>query len=169
MDTLECIQTRRSIRKFKNKKVTDDMIKKILQAGMMAPSAGNQQSWQFIVITEKKLLDEIPRIHPYAAMARQAAIAILICGDLNAETHKGFWVQDCSAAAQNMLLAAHALGLGAVWTAVYPRQDRIDAARELFGLPQYIVPLALIPIGYSDEVPKTENRFAPEKVHVNRW
>jgi nitroreductase len=169
MDAIDCIFTRRSIRKFEQKPVPQELVTQILHAAMMAPSAGNQRPWQFVVIDDRSLLDKIPSIHPYAAMTAESPVAILVCGDLSVERHKGFWVQDCAAATQNLLLAAHALGLGAVWTAVHPRQDRGDAFRKLLNLPEAIVPLALVPMGYPAEKARRVERFDPSRVHHNGW
>jgi nitroreductase len=169
MDTLEAIHTRRSIRRYTNQNVEDEAIQKILAAGMSAPSAGNQQPWQFIVITDKTILEEIPHISPYAGMAKDAPGAILVCGDLNLESIKGFWVQDCAAATQNMLLAAHALGLGAVWTGIYPMQDCVDGFKKLLHIPENVIPFALIPIGYPAQESRGENRFKEERIHYNTW
>jgi nitroreductase len=169
MDIIDAIESRRSIRKYQTKPVKDDFIEIILRAGMCAPSSGNQQPWQFLVITEKSILTEIPKIHPYAQMAKDASLAIIVCGDLTIERHKGFWVQDCSAATQNILLAAHGLGLGAVWTGIYPREDRITRFKALFGLPKHIIPLALIPIGYPAQPCQKIDRFKKERIHYNSW
>jgi len=169
MDAITCIHTRRSIRKFEKRAVGDDLIKQVLEAGMMAPSAGNQQPWQFLVITDQALLDRIPDVHPYAGMAPEAAFAVLVCGDLTLEKLRGFWVQDCSAAVQNMLLAAHALGLGGVWTGIYPNEDRVNGFRRLFRLPEHVVPLALLPFGSPAQTSGKVDRFKPERVHTNKW
>jgi nitroreductase len=136
---------------------------------MMAPSARNAQPWQFVVITEPELLAAIPKINPYAKMAKRAPLAILICADLSLELSPGYWPVDCAAAAQNLLLAAHALGLGAVWTGVYPRQERMDGFRRLLNLPDNVVAHTLIPLGYAAEHPAGEDRFRQERVRQNRW
>jgi len=169
MDALEAIRTRRSIRKYQDKPVPQDLIQKILTAAMSAPSACNAQPWQYVVFTDEKLLCEIPRINPYAAMAEHAPLAILVCGDLSLEISKGYWVVDCAAAVQNLLLAAHAVGLGAVWTGVYPQQERIEAFRRLLNLPQPVVPHSLIAVGYPAEQPPHEDRYRPDRVHRNGW
>ena len=124
METLQAIATRRSIRKFLGKPVSSDTVRMLLEAAMFAPSAGNEQPWQFIVLDDRKLLDEVPSICANASMCRQSPLAILVCGDKAFERYPEFWVQDCSAAVENLLLAAHALGLGAVWAGVYPLNDR---------------------------------------------
>lgn len=169
MDAYECIVTRRSIRQFADRPVPAEMVEKLLRAAMTAPSAGNQQPWEFIVLTDRALLDEMPSIHPYCQMIRQAPVAVLVCGNATREKYPGYWPQDCSAATMNLLLAAHALGLGAVWTGIYPREERIRPFREKFALPEHVVPLALIPIGWPAESPPQPDRFAPERVHHNRW
>jgi len=169
MDALEALNTRRSIRKFKEGRIPKDTLNKILEAGMSAPSAINEQPWHFVVITGKNILEKIPEIHPHASMATKAAIAILVCGDLSLEKAKGFWIQDCSAATQNILLAIHALGLGAVWTGVYPRQKRIDGFRKLLKLPENIVPFAFIPIGKKKKKPFKAECFKEERIHYNKW
>ena len=124
MELFAAMHTRRSIRKFTSQPVSDDDIRKILEAAMMAPSAGNAQPWQFIVVRDRAKLNQIKDINPYAAMAGKAPLGILVCGDLSLEKYQGFWVQDCSAAVQNMILAVHGSGLGSVWTGIYPMQDR---------------------------------------------
>lgn len=169
MDALHAIHTRRSIRKFKTDAVDDSDVVEILSAAMMAPSSGNAQPWQFVVITERAKLDGIVAIHHYAAMAAQAPLAILVCGDLSLEKYSGFWVQDCSAAMQNLLLATHAKGLGAVWAGVYPVAERVAGFRALFHLPAHIIPLGLAVIGHPDQNPASKSRFRPERVHRNVW
>jgi len=169
MEAIEAIHTRRSIRRYTDKKISEEIIREILKAAMQAPSAGNQQPWQFVVIDDRNLLEKIPSIHPHAQMAREAQLAVLVCGDLGLESIKGYWVQDCSAATQNLLLAAHALGLGAVWCGVYPREERVEEFRKLLELPKNIVPFALVPIGYPGEKKEREERFKVERVHRNKW
>ena len=169
MDTIEAIRTRRSIRHYTRESVPDDVIAEILKAAMSAPSAGNQQPWQFVIITDRGLCEEIPTFHPYAQMVREAPVAILVCGDLRLESYQGYWVQDCSAATQNILLAAHAKGLGAVWVGIYPKEDRVKRFQKLLGLPNQVIPLALVPVGIPAERVPPANRFDPARVHRNRW
>ncbi|MGC8742118.1 MAG: nitroreductase family protein [Candidatus Sumerlaeaceae bacterium] len=169
MDALQAIKTRRSIRVFERREVPREVLRELVAAGMQAPSAGNQQPWQFVVVDDPELIQRVPEFHPYAQMADTAPAAILVCGDLSLEQRKGYWVQDCAAATQNILLAAHALGLGAVWTGVYPREERVGGARKLFGIPDTVIPLALIFVGYPAERPAPENRFCEERIHWNRW
>jgi len=169
MNTIEAIHTRRSIRKYTDKPISKDVIIKILKAAMSAPSACNQQPWRFIVIDDRAILDGIPEVHEDAPMCRQAQAAILVCGDPSLETCPGFWVQDCSAAIQNLLLAAHDLGLGAVWTGVYPREKKMAGIRKMLGLPETVIPMGLVPLGYPDEKIPPENRYREDRVKYNRW
>jgi nitroreductase len=169
MDFLEFIHTRRSVRKYQDTEVPMETIKEIIAAGTSAPSAGNQQPWHFIIITEKKLLIRIPDIHPHAKMAEDAPVAVLVCADPSLEKHKGYWVQDCAACTQNILLAVHAKGLGAVWTGVYPREERMENFRKLLKIPDNIIPFALVPMGYSVQEPSKADRYKEERVHHNKW
>lgn len=169
MDAMEAILTRRSIRKYTESAVPGDLIEEILEAAMAAPSAGNEQPWHFVVINKRELLDAIPRFHPHSKMLKHAPVAVLVCGDLSLEKHKGYWVQDCSAATQNLLLAAHALGLGAVWLGVFPREERVKGLSKLLGLPENIVPLALVSMGYAAEEKPRADRFKEERIRYNGW
>jgi nitroreductase len=169
MDTMEALLTRRSVRQFEDKPVPEEMIRQILEAAMMAPSAINEQPWQFVVTTERERLDAVADIHAYVKMVLQAPVGILVCGDLTKEKYPGYWVQDCSAAMQNLLLAAHALGLGAVWTGIHPMEERVAAYRTLFELPEHIVPLGFVPIGWPTKQPKSPSRFQEERVHYNTF
>lgn len=169
MDCLECIYTRRAIRKYTDEKVSDETIGDLLKAGMSGPSAVDEQPWHFIVVKDKKLLEEIPKASQYAQMAKGAALAIVVCGDPQLEKIKGFWSPDCCIAAQNILLAAHAMGLGAVWTAAYPMQDRIDNLQKLFNIPKNIIPLCVIPLGYPAEKKEPVEKFRKERVHNDKW
>ena len=169
MEALEVILSRRSVRQYTQKGVPEEILRKLLEAAMSAPSAGNGQPWHFVVIREHAILDEIPEFHPYSTMIREASMGILVCGDLTLE-NRGFWVQDCSAATENLLLAAHATGLGAVWLGVYPLEERVQGFRRLLGLPKEIMPFALISIGYpAGETSLPVKRYDPLKVHSNRW
>ena len=168
MDAMEAILSRRSIRRYTDKPVPEELIKQLLVAAMSAPSANNQQPWQFVIIDDRRILDEIPRFHPYSHMLREASWAIAVCGD-NDLALSGYWVQDCSAATQNILLAAHALGLGAVWLGVHPNEKREKEVQKLLGLPEHVKPLCLISIGYPAEKKSPSNRYNESRVHHNRW
>ncbi len=170
MEALEAILTRRSIRSYTAEKVSDQVVKELLEAAMSAPSAHNKQPWHFVVIDDRKILDEIAKVHPWASMLEEAPIAILVCGDLKVDNRLGFWVQDCAAATENILLAAHAKGLGAVWVGIYPVEERsATVIRKMIGIPEHIVPLSLIPLGYPAEKKSRANRYNPAKVHRNKW
>lgn len=169
MDAIQAILTRRSVRQFTNTPVPSEMIEKMIEAAMFAPSARNERPWQFLVVTDSKTLKTIPEFHPHAAMAAQASVGILLCADLSLVTTEGYWPQDCGAATENLLLAAHALGLGAVWTGIYPTQARVEGFRKKFNLPDHIIPLAFIPIGYPAQVPTQPDRFDRSRIHTNQW
>lgn len=169
MDTLEAIRTRRSVRTYEERPVGEPVIRELLGAAMQAPSAGNARPWQFIVITDRRILSRVPGINPHAAMAPGAAFGVVVCGDLSLEEYPGRWVADCSTATENLLLAAHAKGLGAVWTGIHPVGERMSAFRELLGLPEHVMPLAFVPVGYPKETPAPEDRFEEKKVHRNGW
>jgi nitroreductase len=169
METLEAIRTRRSVRRYEDRPVPEEMVSKLLAAAMAAPSARNGQPWQFVVIDDRKMLAEIATINPNAEMARRAPLAILVCGDLSLELSPGYWVVDCAAAVENMLLAAHASGLGAVWTGVYPRQERMDGLRRLVKLPDNVIAHSLVVLGYPAEPPPPRDTFRAERVRRNGW
>jgi nitroreductase len=169
MNTLQAIRTRRSVRSFTPKPVAEEAVEEILRAAMSAPSAGNEQPWQFVVIDDRRTLDGITEVNPNARMCKEAQMAILVCGDTTREKYPGFWVQDCSAATQNILLAAHDQGLGSVWTGIYPIEERVRGFRRLLGLPEHIVPFCLVPLGYAARGPPQVDRFQKERVHRNRW
>lgn len=163
---LENIAERKSVRKYLNKSVEEDKIDAILKAGMAAPSGMDRRPWEFIVVTNRGALDSMAAKLPYAKMLAEAPLAIVVCGDT---TLSSYWYLDCSAATQNVLLAAEALGLGAVWTAAYPYADRIDVVRQNTGLPENIMPLCVIPIGYPDGPQKAKNKFDPKRVHRDMY
>ena len=166
---LDIILTRRSIRKYKNTPVSESDIKKLLEAAMAAPSAGNSQPWEFIIINDRKILDEIPKFHPYSQMLKEAPLAIVVCGDLKKEKYRDRWPLDCSAAAQNILLAAHSLGLGTVWLGIYPEKERIDNTVNLLRIPQEVIPLCIIAVGYPDEIKPPSHRYKEENIHFNKF
>jgi len=166
---IDAILKRRSIRRYRRETVDKSIIKEVLIAGMYAPSAQNQQPWHFLVIDDRDLLDEIMKVHPYASMLSGASFAILVCGDENLELSKGYWPVDCAAATQNILLAAHALDLGAVWLGVYPREERQKGIREIFELPSHVHPFALISVGHPAEEKTVPDRIKEERVKWNKW
>ncbi len=168
---LENIMTRTSVRQYQpNRTISKDTIQLLLRAAMAAPTAVNCQPWQFIVVDDREALDSLASALPYAKMLKDASIAIVTCGDLSKafEPEPSFWIQDLSAATENLLLAAHSLGLGAVWTGGFPT-ERMKTISEHFNLPSNIIPLAVVPIGYplGDQQPK--DKWNPDVVHYNRW
>ena len=168
MDAIENILTRRSVRHFSPNPVPDEEVQLLLKAAMHAPSAGNSQPWHFVVVTERTMLDEVPKFHTSAEFIMEAHLAILVCADENV-ARPGRWLLDCSAAAENILLAAHARGLGACWIGIQPDPVRIEGAAHLFNLPAQVHPLCLIAVGYPVETPPNVERFLPERIHRNRW
>ncbi len=171
MDFFDVVHTRRSIRKYAEGRepVTDEHLEKLLRAAMAAPSAGNQQPWRFLVVHEQKRLDQIPALHSYAKMVHQVGTAIVVCADPQGAKWPQFWPQDCSAATENLLLAARALGLGAVWCGIYPERERMAAFQRLFNLPEHVQPFALVPIGQMAGEAKVADRYRPELIHWETW
>ena len=165
MDTMHALHTRRSIRKYTDEPVDEATVRDILAAAMTAPSACNQQPWEFVVVTDRDRLAKVKDFSPHAGMAAQAALGILVCAEPGREKCPGYWVQDCAAAVENLLLAAHAKGLGAVWTGVYPKQDRMDGFRVLCGLPDSVEPVAFVVLGHPAQEAKYEDRYDAAKVH----
>jgi nitroreductase len=169
MDAMEAILTRRSVRTYKNKEISDELINDLIEAGISAPSAGNQQPWHFIILDDHKIIDKIPNFHPYSSMLSNAQIAIIVCGDLDIETNKGFWIQDCSAATENILIAARANGLGSCWLGLYPREDRVNGIKSLLKIPENVIPLSLISLGYPVIKQDKVNRYNSSRIHKNKW
>ena len=166
---MKAIFERRSVRKYLERVIPEENIEKILRAGMSAPSAGNEQPWQFIVLADKNILNSITKIHPYSQMLKEASHAIVICGDMSLKKYEDFWVQDCSAATENMLIMAQDLGLGAVWLGVYPIEERFKEIKKLFSLPEHIVPFAIISLGYPEDKKDVLDRFDKARIHWNKW
>lgn len=169
MDAIEAILTRRSIRKYRPEEVSSKTIEALLRAAMAAPSARNTQPWAFVVIDDRATLSAIADFHPHAKMLRQAAVAILVCADTTRQPLEGYWLQDCSAATQNILLAAHALGLGACWIGIQPRPEREAFMRDLMALPAHIRPVALVSLGWPGEEKGSADRFDANRVFKNKW
>lgn len=166
--TLDAIHLRCSIRSFTSQEPSEEHILTLLKAAMAAPSSRNIQPWIFYVVRDKAILRQMGEQLPYAGMTADAQAAIIVCGDNTKgqpnEEQKFNWAIDCSAATQNLLLAAHTLGLGAVWTAAFPYRQRIDIVSKLLDLPEHIIPLNVIPLGYPAETPKPKVKWDPEKV-----
>lgn len=169
MDVLEAIYTRRSIRKYTDRKIDEETLRSILRAGFYAPSARNLQPWHFIVVRDKEMLVNISNKHPYAKMLPGAACCIVVCGDKTIQDKTGFLVEDCSAAIENMLLAIHGLGLGGVWLSLYPISSRSKPIGQLLNIPENIVPVGMIALGYKGEERTTNERYNEDKVHFEKW
>jgi len=166
-ELIKTIFARRSIRKYTTKPVSRKDIKVMLEAAMAAPSASNRQPWHFIVVTDRQTLDRLARAHPYGKMLFEAPLCIVVCGDETVSPR--YWVQDCSAASENLLLAAAALGLGAVWLGVHPRKSRVDPMKKVLKIPETIVPLNLIPIGHPAEEKEPRTQYNELRVHHEQW
>ena len=166
-DLIQTIYARRSIRKYTDEPVAEGQIETLLKAAMAAPSASNRKPWHFVVVTEREKLDELAERHPYGKMLFQATLCIAVCGDTTISPD--YWVQDCSIAGENILLAVTALGLGAVWLGVHPREDRVAAVREVLALPDPVIPLNLISIGHPGEEKEARTQYDPDRVHRGGW
>lgn len=171
-DTLKTIFSRKSVRSYTDAAVSMDQLNLLAKAGMAAPTACGRMPWDFIIITDKECLKKLADALPHAKMAEHAGAAIAVTGDLNRQCNgkdASYWMLDCSAASQNILLAAESIGLGAVWTAVYPEAERIASVRKILGIPEDVVPLNLICMGVpkSEETPK--DKFDSKLIHVDKW
>ena len=169
MDAFNAIKTRRSIRKYINKKVPIKLVYELIEMGMYAPSAGNENPWHFIIITDKNILNNIPKFHPHSDMLKEASLAILVCFDINLETHKKMAIQDCSAATENILISANAKGIGSVWLGIFPREERIKGIVKILNLPENIIPFSLISLGYPGEKKINKKKFDLNRIHKNKW
>lgn len=167
---LDNIATRVSVRSYLDKPVEEAKIEQLLRAGMAAPSAVNKQPWHFVVVTDKQQLAALAKANPYAGMVAKAPLAIVVCGDMSKAlpgSAREFWVQDCSAATENILLAANAMGLGAVWTGTYPSEERVKAVSKVLRLPKKLIPLNTIVIGYPDGTNTPKDKWKPANVSYN--
>jgi nitroreductase len=171
-DVLSVIHSRKSVRRYTRESVTREQLETLLRAGMAAPTAGNAQPWEFVVLTERGRMDRIADGFEYGKMLYNAAAAIIVCGS-EKKTLPGeygqLWVQDCSAAAENILLAAEGTGLGAVWVGCYPFADRISLVREVAGIPEFVTPLCVISIGHPTGSEKPKAKFKSENIHWETW
>jgi len=161
------ILARRSVRRYTGQPISAEQITTLLEAGMAAPSASNRQPWHFVVVTERATLNRLADTHPYAKMLYQAPLCIVVCGDPAISDR--YWVQDTSAATQNILLAAAGMGLGGVWLGVHPTPEREQTVREVLGLPASITPLCLISLGHPVEPPAPRTQYQAERVHYEKW
>lgn len=168
---LENIHSRKSVRQYTSEAVSESDIQTILKASMAAPTAVNYQPWRFVVVSERQQLDEIAEILPYAKMLRQAPVAIVVCGETTwmGGNENPYWQQDCAAATQNLLLAVEALGLGAVWTGVYPNQDLYPKLHDYLNLPSDVQPFCCIPVGHPAGNEQPKDKWKPENIHYGKW
>lgn len=168
---LQFIFQRRSVRRYRSGEIPEAMVRDMLEAAMSAPSAAAKDPWQFIVVRDRARLKDISGGLPYGKMLAEAGLGVVVCGRQK-DAHKeelSYLLQDCSAAVENLLLAASALGLGAVWLGIHPRQDRMDLIRRLLGVPEDVTPVAVISIGWPAESPEPRTRYEAAKVHQERW
>lgn len=165
-DAMENIFARKSVRKYLPKPVEKEKLELLLKAGMAAPSGKDVRPWEFVVIDDRAVLDSMAAVLPYAKMLKEAPVAIVVCGDT---TKSSYWYLDCSAATQNILLAAEALGLGAVWTATYPYPERMEVVKKYTNIPDQINSLCVIPVGYPAVPHSPKNKWNETKVHYNHW
>lgn len=168
---IEFIFNRRSIRIYNGQAIPDELVKDLLEAAMAAPSAVRKDPWRFLVIRNKDTFQKIVEFLPNGKMLLEADLCILICGDIEKahDRQESYMIQDLSAATENILLAAHALGLGACWLGIHPRKDRIQGIKNLFNLPENIIPVTGISLGWPAENPKPRTRFNPDFVHSEKW
>lgn len=167
---LDNIATRTSIRDYEARPVEKEKIEKMLRAAMAAPTAMNKQPWHFVVVDQRNVLDALAGANPYAKMLKKAPLAIVVCGNTDKMIEGGgrdFWIQDASAATENLLLAAHAMGLGAVWTGAYPSEERCISISKVLSLSDNLVPLNMIVVGYPAEHPQPKQKFKEENVSYN--
>ncbi|ACC98878.1 Putative sepiapterin reductase [Elusimicrobium minutum Pei191] len=170
METSKAIFGRRSIRKYiADIPVDENQIKILLAAAMAAPTARNAQEWEFLVVRERETLQKIVETHPYASMLKEAPCAIIVCANLKKELIPGYWIGDCGAATQNILLAATNLGLGTVWLGVQAVKERVDAVRKIFNLPEHIMPFSIVAVGTPAEEKDPQDRYDEAKVHYGKW
>jgi nitroreductase len=171
-DCLSVIHSRKSVRQYTGQPVSKEQLMTILKAGMAAPTAVDKRPWAFVVVTDETVLAKLAEGLPYSKMIVQSKAAIVVCGVLaKALPGEGrvFWVQDCSAATENILLAAEAIGLGAVWTGMYPSQQRLAYAQQVLGIPQDVIPLNIIAVGHPVGVEKPKDKFDPANIHWQKW
>jgi len=166
-ELIRVIFARRSIRKYTAELVSEKDVRTMLEAAMAAPSASNRKPWHFIVVIDREILDNLARAHPYGKMLSEAPLCIAVCGDKTISTRS--WVQDCSAATENLLLAATALGIGAVWLGVHPREERVNPIKKVLNIPENIIPLNLISIGHLAEDKEPRTQYDELRVHRGQW
>lgn len=162
---MDTILTRASVRSFTGDPVPQEKLDNLLRAAMAAPSGRNRQPWHFIIIQDQDKLQALQQGLPHAKMLVQAGLGVVVCGD----NQEKYWVEDCCAATENLLLAAHTQGLGAVWTAVHPSPEKINVVKETLGLPGHITPLNVIPVGIPAQEPEVKQKHDAERIHLDAW
>lgn len=165
--TLETIFNRKSVRKYTERPVEKEKLETLVRAGMAAPSSRDRRPWEFVIVTDRDLLDKMGDGLPLARMLKETKQAIIVCGDT--VKSENAWQLDCSAAAQNILLAAESMGLGAVWTAAYPYPERMKIIQDALQLPEHILPLTVIPLGYPTGIEKPKDKYNKKQIHYNGW
>ena len=165
--TLETIFNRKSVRKYTERPVEKEKLETLVRAGMAAPSSRDRRPWEFVIVTDRDLLDKMGDGLPLARMLKETKQAIIVCGDT--VKSENAWQLDCSAAAQNILLAAESIGLGAVWTAAYPYPERMKIIQDALQLPEHILPLTVIPLGYPTAIEKPKDKYNKQQIHYNGW
>jgi len=169
--SLNFIFSRRSVRQYENREIPEERFTDLFEAAMAAPSAVAKDPWHFILVRDRKMLDKIVKILPSGQMLRQAPAAVIVCGDINRANlnEVSYMLQDLSAAVENILLAATALGLGSCWLGMHPRPDRMNGIRNLFSLPENIIPMCGVALGWPAEQPEPRTRYNPERIHLEKW
>lgn len=169
---IESIMSRTSVRSYTDQTIQRKDLEKIVRAGMSAPTAVNKQPWAFVVIDDKNVMKRLAEQLKNASMLQNAAAAIVVCGDLSLALtgeNQEYWIQDCSAATENILLAAHGMGYGAVWCGIYPNKERMKVLYSELSLPENVIPLNIIPIGVPDRKNTPKDKWKPERLHWNKW
>ena len=170
-ETLRVIKNRRSVRNYLDKPVSEEDLEILIKSGMAAPSAVDMRPWDFLVVKNESTLKALADVMPFGKMLPGAGAAVVVCGvpEKSVPDAPEFWVQDCSAASENILLAAESMGLGAVWLGVYPVKERIEGVKKILNVPENVVPLNILSIGYPKGLEKPKDKFEMEKIHRERW
>lgn len=169
MTLIDVINSRRSIRKYTGEAIDDEMLKSIIQTGFQAPSAHNCQPQNFIVVKDREILNTIAEKHKYAKMLTKAGCAIVVCGDTKKQPREGLIVADCSASIQNMLLASHSLGLGAVWIGLYPIKEFEKIISDILDIPENMIPVGIVSIGHKVREKDMIDKYDKNRVHLDKW
>ena len=169
MEILNGILTRRSIRKYTGELIPQEKAEELMKYGMYAPSARNCQPWHFVLLNEREVFLKIEEFQPHTRMLKHAQWGIVVCGDDQLAHTPEYWPVDCAAVTQNILLAAHGMGYGAVWLGIYPRPERVSAMKDLLGLPPHIHAFSVVSVGCPDQQVPQPERFQPERIHLNKW